>query len=136
MGLESWEKAVSLYEERTGEMLADSVKRLTLQVLCPPALQDHLDFHASRLSTYAATKSEVDAYLDAKTSASSGATPMDLDALYKGKSKGKGKKNNQQTPHQSQPPAKSMCRHCQKPLTARHTGFDCWFNPKNKSPEA
>eukprot|EP00971_Amphidinium_carterae_P114076 2260498-Amphidinium_carterae.2 len=91
MGLESWEKAVSLYKE-------------IVPGLCPPALQDYLDLHASRLNRYAATKSEVDAYLDTKTSASS---PIRHSTNLNGKgckAKGNGKKGT----HQSQQPTKSV----------------------------
>ena len=75
-----------MYCERTGEDLSDSVQRLTLQAMCPQALQEHLEFHSSRLGNYKAQKGEIDSCLDIKT-AVVGAFPMDVDSLAKGKGK-------------------------------------------------
>eukprot|EP00971_Amphidinium_carterae_P014303 282616-Amphidinium_carterae.1 len=46
--LETWERELRVYRERTGESLSDPVKRLTLQAMCPQQLQAHLEFHANR----------------------------------------------------------------------------------------
>ena len=128
--METWERETRIYQERTGERLSDPLRRLTLQSMCPTALQQHLEFHAARLNTYDALKSEIDSYLDIKLVASSGASPMDIDAVEqakgKGTSKGKGKNKGKSI----------TCRHCNRKITQTHTEWDCWYNPRNKSPEA
>ena len=129
--MESWEHDLRRYEARTGEQLPDSVRRLTLQAICPSALQQHLEFHAIRLPTFSDIKVEIESYLDIKVSPS-GAAPMEVDSLEsKGKSKGKstwGKGKGSPTP--------GVCRHCSRKITAVHTEWDCWFKPRNMSPEA
>ena len=58
--------------------------------MAPPSLQEHLDFHSARLTTYSLLKAEIDAYLDVKLAATAGgASPMDVDALKGGKKGGK-----------------------------------------------
>ena len=60
--------------------------------MCPPSLQEHLNFHTARLNTYDLVGSEVMSYLDVKHAPQSdGATPMYIDAL-----KGKGKRRHEQ----------------------------------------
>ena len=62
--IETWEAECQRYIGRVGEPLSDSVRRLTLQPMCPSPLSDHLDFHAARLGAYALLRAEIDAYLD------------------------------------------------------------------------
>ena len=132
MAIETWEREYREYHERTLEDLSDSVLRLTLQAMCPPALQEHLEFHSGRLSNYKTLKAEIDSYLDIKTSTKPmGPAPMDVDSLGKGKGKAKGK--GKQPQHQS---GHQQCKHCHRNITAVHTEWACWYNPKNKSPEA
>ena len=64
--IETWERDISRYQNRTGETLNDSVRRLTSQSMCPQPLQEHIGFHAARLSSYQLVKEEIDAYLDVK----------------------------------------------------------------------
>lgn len=135
--VETWEASYRTYRERTLEDLPDSVRRLAIRAMCPTSLQEHLDFHSARLNTYDLTKSEVVSYLDVKYAPQGdGAVPMDVDALKgkgkgsrgkKGKGKGRGSQNGQG--NQTKP-----CSHCGK--KGQHTEWDCWFNPRNKSPEA
>eukprot|EP00971_Amphidinium_carterae_P202925 4026895-Amphidinium_carterae.1 len=89
--------------------------------MCPTALQEHLEFHSARLTTFKAAKDEIDSYLDVKIAGSS--SPMDVDLLQ---GKGKGKSQGKQ----------ESCRHCGRKITQAHTEYACWFNPKNPSPEA
>ena len=51
MAIETWERETREYGDRTQEALSDAVLRLTLQSMCPPSLQEHLEFHSGRLST-------------------------------------------------------------------------------------
>ena len=90
--LEQWEADLKEYQDRTHKDLDDDQKCLALQDMSPEALQNHLELHASRLSTYATMKREIDAYLDTRDSRDTGgAAPMDIDALRNGISKSKGK---------------------------------------------
>ena len=91
--IETWEREYKVCRDRSGEVLSDAIQRLTLQSMAPPTLQEHLDFHAGRLISYALLKAEIDACLDVKQSAQAGgATPMDVDALNGKKGKyGNGK---------------------------------------------
>ena len=94
-GLESWENLKRKYEERKKKPLEDDICRSCLQQMCPNKLQDHLDLQASRLTSYDQVKSEVLAYLEnveTRKEAKSGAVPMDVDSLAKGKGKGKNDK--------------------------------------------
>eukprot|EP00973_Karenia_brevis_P029885 4120625-Karenia_brevis.AAC.1 len=63
---------------------------------------------------------------------------MDVGSLHKGK---KGKAGKEGKGKDGKPTGKGKgnatpCKHCNRPLTQVHTEFDCWYNPKNKSPEA
>ena len=67
--------------------------------MCPNKLQDHLDLQASRLTSYDQVKAEVLAYLEnveTRKEAKSGAVPMDVDSLAKGKGKRKQDKGKEQ----------------------------------------
>ena len=80
------------YEERRKNSLEDDICRSCLQQMCPNKLRDHLDLQASRLTSYHQVKSEVLAYLEnveTRKEAKSGAVPMDVDSLPKGKGKRK-----------------------------------------------
>jgi hypothetical protein len=137
--METWEREYREYHDRTGDELSDAVLRLTLQAMCPKALQEHLEFHSARLTSYKLLKSEIDAYLEIKMAASSsGAVPMEIDALtHKGKGKGKGKGKSSDNRKGTNSDARSnLCQHCNRTLSQVHTEWDCWYNPKNKSPEA
>ena len=82
--LETWEKTYSEYVQRTSDQLTDPTRRLCLQAQCPASLQEHLELHAARLSTYDLMRSEVEAYLDVKLSSSStGLAPMDVDTVQR-----------------------------------------------------
>ena len=94
-GLESWENLKRKYQDRRKKPLEDDICRSCLQQMCPNKLQDHLDFQASRLTSYEQVKSEVLAYLEnveTRKEAKSGAVPMDVDSLAKSKGKGKSDK--------------------------------------------
>lgn len=133
--IETWERLYTQYQERTSDTLSDAIRRLGLQSLCPEALSEHLDLHASRLGNYDAMRAEIDTYLDIKTSAPmSSDDPMDVDALGKGKAKGKGK-------------GKSKGKGGDKNLTCYacgrfgHIAKDCWHkgtgkNGKGKKPDS
>ena len=91
-GLESWENLRRKYKDRGKKPLEDDICRSCLQQLCPNKLQDHLDLSASRLTSYDQVKSEVLTYLEnveTRKEAKSGAVPMDMDSLAKGKGKRK-----------------------------------------------
>ena len=80
MSIETWERETREYQDRSSEKLSDAVLRLTLQSMCPPSLQEHIEFHSNRLSNYKTLKQEIDSYLDIKTSAkTSGMDPMEVD---------------------------------------------------------
>lgn len=99
--LETWEKTYSEYVQRTGDQLTDPARRLCLQAQCPAGLQEHLELHAARLSTYDLMRSEVEAYLDVKlSSSSSGLAPVDVDTVHR-----------------------RECYNCGKP---GHLAKDCW----------
>eukprot|EP00971_Amphidinium_carterae_P222914 4423481-Amphidinium_carterae.1 len=76
-----------------------SIKHLTLQSMCPTAIQEDLEFHSARRTTFKAVKYEIDNYMDVKIAGSS--SPMDIDLLQ---GRGKGKKPRQQ----------EKCKHCGK----------------------
>ena len=125
--IETWEREYRLYCERTTEDLSDSVRRLTLQSMCPQALQEHLEFHSARLNSYPVLRAEIDAYLEVKTAVGA-PIPMDLDALKgkgKGKDKGKSKSKPSQSHQHSRDQAEQLCKHCGRNLTTVHTEWDC-----------
>lgn len=109
--LETWEKTYSEYVQRTGDQLTDPTRRLCLQAQCPAGLQEHLELHAARLSTYDLMRSEVEAYLDVKLSSSSGPAPMDVDAVQRKETR--------------------TCHICQK---QGHLAKDCWHKKDSFKP--
>lgn len=116
--IETWERLYTQYQERTSDALSDPTRRLCLQSLCPDSLAEHLDLHASRLASYDAMRAEIDTYLDIKTSVPMrNPDAMDVDAMAKGKAKGKpgkGKGGSQSV---------GPCHACGR---FGHLAKDCW----------
>ena len=95
--LYEWERRVAIYENQSGDHLSDPIKRAVLTShLASGALRAHLNLHSARLGTYREAREESLSYLRVlqqhanQHEQHSGAQPMDLDALSKGK-EGKGK---------------------------------------------
>ena len=141
--IEEWESNYREYRDRTGKELDDDQMSLSIQDMCPDSMREHLELQASRLNSYSLIRKEVDAYLDTRAARESGgAVPMDIGSMArheqrsrqtKGKpSKCAGKGDFQGGKSGDVP----KCMHCQKPVTANHTEWDCWYNPKNPKPEA
>ena len=144
--IEEWEHSLREYEDRTGKNLEDDQTALFITNMCPESLRDHLEIQASRLNTYDLIRKEVDAYLESRSAREAGgATAMDIGSFtkgHKGKSKGGGKgKDKGKSKSKTKPPSGTnqptdACKHCAKALSANHTEFGCWYNPRNPSPEA
>ena len=124
--METWERELREYVERTGEQLSDSEKRLTLLSMCPQAVEEHCSFHSARLDSYPQLQDEIDAYLSIKIS-TTGAIPMDLDALSqnqpKGKPKGKGKTKGDAAVASTAASKKKTCFRCGR---EGHMKAECW----------
>ena len=89
--IETWEAEYQRYIGRVGEPLSDSVRRLTLQPMCPLSLSHRLDFRAAGLGAYALLCAGIDAYLGVSMAPSaSEAMPMDVDSRNDHTGKGKG----------------------------------------------
>ena len=113
------------------------------QLLMDP-IKTHVSLNSDRLDTYESLRGEIMKYAERiheERCVAGGAVPMDVDALAKGKSKGKGKRDAQgkgkgRGAGKAKSASQSACRHCNRPLTVKHTDWDCWYNPKNMDPEA
>ena len=157
--IETWESNYSMYKERTRESLTDAMQRMCLIGLCPERLRDHLELQCDRLDSYQACRGEVVRYIENIQSrmSDSGASPLELDALYqrkgqgKGKAKGKGCSNSVKAGKDkgkgkhagnlssskggkdastSQP--MNWCRNCA--AYVRHSESNCWWKkPDNAS---
>eukprot|EP00971_Amphidinium_carterae_P348914 6490741-Amphidinium_carterae.1 len=106
--LAKWETQAREYEALGGEPLTETMKMGVFQAsLCPKELREHLTLHAHRLETYEQMKEEVRRVRLTRAaihgtgggaaSSTDGTTPMDVDALTKGKDKGRkgdGKKGD------------------------------------------
>lgn len=151
--IESWEKRLKEYQERSGEGISNSSRILSLKSMCPPELQTHLDLNAKRFKTHELVKEEIESFVNASAKPRGGSDgASQLSYLGKGKNpKGKGKhgakgkrtdNGNQgwQTSRlqdaSSWQNQTSKCKRCHKALKGFHTEWDCWFNPKNMSKEA
>ena len=94
---QDWEELVRAYELQSGEVISDMIKIATLTYrLVDEKLRDHLLLNAKPNLKYQQVREHVEAVYIARrrdwTTKSS--TDMDLDALYKGKGKDKGKKGS------------------------------------------
>jgi hypothetical protein len=119
--VEEWQRKYKEYSERTTETLPDSVQRSCIQSICPEHLQDHLDLHTVRVGTFALMMEEIDQYLVVKyTRDMGGATPMDVDSMYKG-GKGKGKSKGK-----GGAKFEGTCNNCGK---KGHKKTECWTAP-------
>ena len=98
--IEKWEEALRLYEGRkradgSRHVLDNEIKSSVLESICPTELERHLQLNRSRYVTYDDVKAEITLFLESrlgsrmKISDSSGAAPMDVGNLGKGKGKGK-----------------------------------------------
>jgi len=126
--IETWERLYTQYQERTSDSLSDATRRLCLQSLCPEVLSDHLDLHASRLGTYDMMRSEIDTYLDIKTSTPlTTSDPMDVDAMGEGKGKFKGKSGKGKGSSGS---TVGPCHVCGR---LGHIAKDCWHKSSKGS---
>ena len=90
--LERWEELVRSYERRkdhTGnrQNLAVEIKAGIIVEMCPEQLKTHLQLNAARFISYEEIKKEVVSFIEARESAGTGASPMDIGSLSKG---GKG----------------------------------------------
>ena len=106
--IETWEKDLIVFEQRSGEDISDTIKIGILQELCPEALKEHLMLNASRFNTYDTVRLEIMNYLETKFASkqdSHKATPMDVGNL-------------------------SQCPHCSQ-KKPKHTAAKCWSNPAN-----
>lgn len=82
--LETWEREYQTYTERIGEMLSAPVRHFTLHSMCLPALQEHLDFHVTRLGTNDLFRLEVDSFVNRKLALQpGGATELKSDSVFK-----------------------------------------------------
>ena len=94
--LEEWERLVRQYEAQSSDTLQDTTKAAIL-VHNPqdPEWRRHVGLNATRLQGYEALKSEWkamhEAYRQWCIADGNDTTPMEVDALMKGKGKGKGK---------------------------------------------
>lgn len=95
---EEQEKWATEYELRSGTKLSEELKSVALESLLMEPLKTHITLNSDRYSTYSLLRTEVVSYVDEvsqeKLVGSSGATPMEVDALSHGagKAKDKGKK--------------------------------------------
>ena len=104
--LERWESLRSDYAKRPGcSDLTDEQARVVLLAMVPDALREYLDLNLGRLNSYGLLRNEVLAYAEQKRQReaddSSGAQPMDVDALTKGSGKGKRAATKE-----------DLCHHC------------------------
>ncbi len=91
--IEHWERSVRLFEKQTNYTIPDIIKAgILINGLTEETLRSHMVMHTVRLDTYDKLKQEVTEIARAKNALSSSATPMDVDALWKGNGGGKGKK--------------------------------------------
>ncbi len=86
--LEAFEMKVKQHERSCNEVVDDDVKvGVVLTNMKDETLRNHLLLQSKRLTTYAMMRSEVDELTQAREATGSG--PMQVDALWKGKGKGK-----------------------------------------------
>jgi len=143
--LEKWEALVRRFERRRAHggpvrPLEEDIKISALEGLVPPELESHLALNASRLPDYAAVRSEVISFVEARRSQGAIGSarpiqrgdPMDVDAFAKGKGKGKGKGKSKGKgrgaggdPKKRQP----ECWNCGK---TGHYAAECWQKPKHQ----
>lgn len=96
--IEEQEQWATEYELRSGTKLQEELKSVALESLLMEPLKTHIRLNSERYSTYSLLSKEVVSY-DEKASqeklvGSSGASPMEVNALSHGASKSKGKDKN------------------------------------------
>ena len=94
--LEEWERLVRQYEAQSSDTLQDTIKAAILaHTPQDPEWRRHVGLNATRLQGYDALKSEWktmhQAYRQWGIADGNDTTPMEVDALMKGKGKNKGK---------------------------------------------
>eukprot|EP00969_Alexandrium_andersonii_P355208 15443871-Alexandrium_andersonii.AAC.1 len=88
--MEKWEKMVSDYEEQSGNTLSDDIKAAVLAgKIGDDDLAKHMKLNASRLESYRSVRDEVQSFVQANrnwnATGSQEPSPMELDALQKGR---------------------------------------------------
>ena len=90
--MEVWERAIREYEHQSGEKVSDNIKvGIVLQRIKDERIKMHLQLNASRLTTYAELRVELREIQFAMRQWNTTGGAMEVDAVFKGKNKGKGK---------------------------------------------
>ena len=143
--IENWEASVRKYERWKDDKgaklkLSGDLKMAAFESRLPLELENHLVLNKKRLNTYEAQKEEIEGILDSRIGAnikefqikaksgqpSGSETPMDVDALAKGRTKGgKDPKYEKKSPAEGKGQKNDMqCYNCGK---LGHRAAECWF---------
>ena len=91
-GLESWERLIREFESQSEYKLPDFVLcGIILAGIEDHVMKEHIAMSSNRLDSYLKMKSEIVCIARTKAAVSR-ASPMEIDAIYKGKGKNKGGK--------------------------------------------
>ena len=128
--IEKWEQDFRILKHRCGDdirRLWEQIHMVCIQEICPKTLKDHLAVQASSIDSPDKQKVAVERFLQANVHGS-GASPMDIDALAKGKGGGKGKygKGGKSA---SSDKFEGECHWC---LKKGHMVKDCWDKQAGK----
>ena len=136
--IEKLETQYSEYRLRAGRELAEDLRMLIVEQLLPEPIKTHCSLNSDRLSDYQKLRDEVVKYSERMTAemlSGSGAVPMEIGALGKGKDKtGKNGPKNKDQKGKGQEARKfdGECFTCGK---KGHRSQDCWHNPKKGQPK-
>ena len=128
-GIEKWEQKMRITRTRLGddiETLWKNIHMVCIQKICPKTLKDHLAVQAASIDSPDKQKVAIEKFLQANVHVN-GASPMDLDALAKGKGGGKGGKPGGKTDKGDK--FEGECNWCKK---KGHKEAECWQKAAGK----
>lgn len=134
--LVDFDRDIHRHEASSQETFPDNIKVGKLLRRLPEGpMRQHLILNSGRLTSWALMRDEVENLRLAQLATSSGPSPMDIgmvedvNALQKGKCKGKGKKGSGKGGGAKGSALDSPCLICGKMGQWRR---DCWYNEKNQ----